>query len=518
MTDSASLIRTLVIYGVAVPLAIMLGYLMATPQDYSSFAVVGAVLLILATPLLLRWHHFLLFLGWNMCAVAFFVPGRPDFWIFMAFASFLITIIQRALSPRVRMFPAPSVLWPLVFLLVVVVGTAQLTGGIHVNSLGNAVGGGRRYTSLIFAVVGFIAMTSHTIPHGKTSKYAWAFMLGNLTNAIGNLYPYLGSSATLLFVIFPLDENTYGTLTENSGFAETVGRNYGLSVSLCWAFYYMLARYGIRNLLSTGNFKKLMLTLGFFVFANLGGFRSFLILMLITSFFCFYFEGLFRSRYVILLVAALVCSIALMPFARHLPLSIQRSISVLPVEVDPVAQLAAESTSNWRKSVWRAVVPDIPKYFWLGKGLAVNMAEMETATRLSVNKMSNDETETAVISGDYHNGPLSVIIPFGIWGVIGWLWFLAAAVRALYLNHRNGEPELRTINCFLLSYFLAKSVEFFFVFGGFYSELYMFGGLAGLSISLNGGIKKRAVLTVRSPQSVRRLVRFPLRLAPGFRK
>jgi len=37
----------------------------------------------------------------------------------------------------------------------------------------------------------------------------------------------------------------------------------------------------------------------------------------------------------------------------------------------------------------------------------------------------------AELAGDYHNGPLSVIIPFGVFGVIAFVWFLLRASKGL---------------------------------------------------------------------------------------
>ena len=40
--------------------------------------------------------------------------------------------------------------------------------------------------------------------------------------------------------------------------------------------------------------------------------------------------------------------------------------------------------------------------------------------------------EGAAMAGDYHNGPLSVLIPFGIWGLAAFVWLLVAGARFLY--------------------------------------------------------------------------------------
>ena len=95
-------------------------------------------------------------------------------------------------------------------------------------------------------------------------------------------------------------------------------------------------------------------------------------------------------------------------------------------------------------------------------------------------------SSTSMMAGDYHNGPLSVVIPFGIYGLVGFIWFVAAAFRFLYRNYRFGDPALRQINIFLLAAFTAKIVFFVFLFGALSYEFYMFTGLIGFSVSLNG--------------------------------
>ena len=215
MSDSTSLIRALIIYGIVLPLAILLGCMLVNLPylDRSSMVVVGIVAAVLCAPFLLRWHHLLLFLSWHMSALVFFLPGSPEFWIFMTLVSFTITITHRALDSSVWMFPVPSVILPLLFILAVVLGTAQLNGGIHMSSLGGGdVMGGKRYFYIFGAIMGFLAMTSHKISAGKSSLFTKVFLLGFVTNAISNLVPYLGSIVPYLFYIFPADTNTYGEM------------------------------------------------------------------------------------------------------------------------------------------------------------------------------------------------------------------------------------------------------------------------------------------------------------------
>jgi hypothetical protein len=96
-----------------------------------------------------------------------------------------------------------------------------------------------------------------------------------------------------------------------------------------------------------------------------------------------------------------------------------------------------------------------------------------------------------VYIGEYHNGPLWVLVPLGIWGAIGFLWFLVAGWRVLCNTFRYSEPGLKIVNTFLLSSFVARTLFFFAIYGAFYAELLIFTGVVGLSISLNGGARRK---------------------------
>jgi hypothetical protein len=85
---------------------------------------------------------------------------------------------------------------------------------------------------------------------------------------------------------------------------------------------------------------------------------------------------------------------------------------------------------------------------------------------------------------------LSLIIPFGIWGVIAVLWFLAAGTRVLYLNAKYGGPDLQLVNAFLMMMFVWEALGFVSCVAGMQiaAELTNFAGFLGLSISLNNGV------------------------------
>ncbi len=113
--------------------------------------------------------------------------------------------------------------------------------------------------------------------------------------------------------------------------------------------------------------------------------------------------------------------------------------------------------------------------------------------------MGNPDYWASMIAGDYHNGALSVIVPFGIWGMIAFVWFLWGGGRLLYFNYKYGDPALQSINRFLLASFIVQAFMFFAVFGALSSDLFKFTGWLGLSVALNGGMARpvRAVVETR---------------------
>src|SRR5262245_18415469 len=159
MANTINIPRSHLIMGLCLPLAVLLGYLLAEPLDSTSMGVVVFVLVILAVPLMIKWHHPLLILSWNAWINSFFLPGSPGIWMIMAFASLLFGVLSRSVNPDSRFIYVPSLTKSLLFLLAVVAITAVLTGGVGLKSFGSERQGGRGYFLILAAVVGFFAFT-----------------------------------------------------------------------------------------------------------------------------------------------------------------------------------------------------------------------------------------------------------------------------------------------------------------------------------------------------------------------
>jgi len=491
MNNTAALLRSLVIYAICLPLAVVLGY-MVTDMDYFSTLAVCMVIGVLLLPLLLRWHQLWLIATWNTTMVMFILPGRPQIWMLLAWVSLLIAFLQYILNRNLKFLSVPVLVRPIIFMVLVILITAQSRGGFGLAMFGSEVAGGGRYFLMLCGVAGYFAMISRRIPAGKEWFYIALFFLGLATQAIGELVAVLGQGFYYLALVFPVQSKTLRSMLGTGVVDAFFGRLTGFPEVSRAMFCVMLARYPIAEIFSWRYAWRFLLFVGFAFMGMLGGFRSLLLLYGLTFAALFYFEGLLRSRLmpVFVIVFTLGAGLAL-PFANRLPFSVQRALSVLPIDVDPLARESAEATSGWRIGMWQELLPEIPKYLWLGKGLGINMADLAMIR-------PNEDIEASELSGDYHSGPLSLIIQFGIWGVIGFLWLVCAGLRVLYRNYRYGNPAFRTMNRFLLAYFIAKLAMFLFVVGGIHGDLPALLGLLGVSVSLNGGEARKPV-TVPQP-------------------
>src|SRR5476651_1185470 len=136
MNNASAILKTLIIYAVCVPLAIWLGFQLTGPMTRSTLGMFGIVLLVLAFPLLLRWHYQLLLLSFNAGMVVFFLPGNTNLVLPAIALSLGISVLQRTLDKNMRFISVPELTWPLICIVAVVAVTAEMTGGFGMRAFG----------------------------------------------------------------------------------------------------------------------------------------------------------------------------------------------------------------------------------------------------------------------------------------------------------------------------------------------------------------------------------------------
>ncbi|MGD1086484.1 MAG: O-antigen ligase family protein [Verrucomicrobiota bacterium] len=490
-----NLSRILTVYAIAIPLALLLGrasllYGLSDP-DLASFAIISLVLFVLALPFLLHSYLPILLFCWNATLIAFFLPGAPAFWMVMTFASFLLLVVQRGISPNLRFLSVPSLNLPLLLLAMVVVITAAARGGIGLHALGSSMSNGRKYVELLAAIAGYFVLSSQEIPRKRAALYASLFFAGGVTPALADLIYVAGSKFYWLYNLFS-SQQARALAGSESLVSLGIFRIEGVSWASVAFCCFMLVRYGIKGILDPRRPWRLLLLLAVFVVGLFGGYRSRLFLIGMFFLVQFFLEGLWRTWLMpVVLVMVAVAAGVVFAFSDRLPEAVQRSVSFLPgVKVESAVVEDAAYSVQWREDMWREVVPQIPTYFWLGKGYGFTENDLFVANQMVQSGMA-PTYDPFILAGEYHSGPLSLLLPLGIFGTLAFVWFLIAGWRAVWRNYRFGDPDLRLINTFLLTFYMVRAIYFFSIFGALETDLAFFAGTAGLSVALNGGLRQK---------------------------
>ncbi|MEN9572639.1 MAG: hypothetical protein RL514_494 [Verrucomicrobiota bacterium] len=491
MDTNAFNARLALTYGAVIPLALVFGYLLATPMSALSFAGVGLVLFVIALPFLLRWHHALLIGCWNAVFICFFLPGKPPVWAALAAVSLGIAVVSRTLRHQSKFLSVRSVTLPLVLLGIIVVVTIAFRG-IGGRAFGSELWGAKRYLGVLGAILGYFALTSQTIPRRQGVWLAGAFFLSGTTAALCDLAFTVGPSFYFLFLFVPTELAVAQASTQ-----DTLMRLTGVAWMAQAGNWFMLMRYGIRGLLEVRHAWRGVVFVGLFLLGLFGGFRSSIILMGVLFATQFWFEGLLRTKWFpITVLAALLVGAVLVGYAEKLPLSVQRSLSFLPIDVHPTARQDALGTLEWRLQMWRVVWTEVPHYLWVGKGYTFSSTDF-LLTQEAIRRGMFTLYEDTLVSGNYHNGILSLLVPFGLAGTLAFVAFCWAGWGVLRRNYLYGPPEFTRINTFLIAFFTARLLFYLVFYGQFDLDLMVFTGLVGMSIALNGGV----CVAARRPQA-----------------
>ncbi len=488
MTNPAAAIKMLITYAICIPIAIFVGYLLTNPLDYGTLGFLGLVIALIISPVFIKWHYPMMVFGMSLPAYLFFLKGNPQAWQVLTLLSLGISIVERAMNAEKRFLKAPAMTWALLFTAGMAVLTMKLTGGFGLHTLGADTGGGKKYINLYLGIATFFALAARGIPPAQRKLYVTLFFISGAFGFISDMFPFLPKPLNYINLLFPPS----GFSMADVGTISSSRLGY-LANSATAVMIFLVARFGLRGIFSLAHLFRLVLFFGLFIISMMGGFRSGVAGNLLLLGIVFVLEGLYRTKLVaVIAVFVLIAGCLVVPFSRDIPYNIQRALSFLPVDVDPMARSDAEASTEWRQNIWRAVWPTVPSYLLLGKGYALTSLDFEsmgTDTAFKLSAQVDASQEGLAISSDYHSGPLSTLICFGAWGGISILALMAGGFYVLYRNFKYGDPDLSTVNALLLAIHLQHIVTFFFVFGGYDGDVGYFARIVGFSVALNWGVR-----------------------------
>lgn len=498
--------KGLILYLVVVPLAILIGYLLADPMQVSNIAPVVLLLFLLLAPVALKHHHSALILSWNSFLTVFFLPGAPSLGVVVAIFSFMMTTVERTMRKTVQSIRSPSTTVPLLIIACVVITTIVARGGIGGHAMGSDAWGAKRYVSILAAVIGYFALLAKPIERKHAAFLVGGFFLSGATAIMSDLIYAAGPAFYPLFILFSTEVASMQAFTEG-----TLNRLTGVAWASQAVFYFLIARYGIRGLLDLSKPWRVLLFLAAVVASLFGGYRSTIVVLVLVLAVQFVIERLHRTAFLPILSGTfMIAGVFTIVFVDQMPLAVQRSLSFLPINVNQEAKIDAAGTLDWRLQMWKVVIPDVPKYLILGKGYSFSGTDF-ILTQEATKRGLYTAYEETLVSGNYHNGILTILIPFGLGGLLGFGWFCIASLKVLRRNLLYGDPALRLTNTFLYSYFIARLGFYIFFYGQFDSDLLLFVGILGFSLSLNNGVASPARMTsVPIPEALPEPVDQPL--------
>jgi O-antigen ligase len=311
------------------------------------------------------------------------------------------------------------------------------------------------------------------------------FFLSGLTSLVGDLAALGGPRFNFLWLFFVPEDTLRETALQGPlAASDSMMRLSNLAVAAGALYAWLLARFGLRGLFDLTRPWRLLLLLLALAAGALSGFRSFVVSAGLLFATMFFLEGLHRTRYLALLLAVVFLgAVVVLPQAEKLPLPAQRALCFLPGKFNYVASQSAATSLEWRLEMWKDVLPEVPKTLFRAKGWGLGARDFYTGVTMGDAGIARS---ASILAGNYHNGPLSVIMPFGLYGAVAFVWFLAAGLRVLHRNWKFGTPALRHVNTLLLAGFAAQVVFFFVFFGALESDMAGFVGTLGLSVALNG--------------------------------
>jgi hypothetical protein len=163
------------------------------------------------------------------------------------------------------------------------------------------------------------------------------------------------------------------------------------------------------------------------------------------------------SMFIIIITAIIILFVGAVTIADHFPVTVQRSLSWLP----GIENESASTTRSWRLEVWRlAFFNELPQYLWIGKGFTVGYFNF-------ANIIAKDIYLGVIDSNNYHNGPLSLIIIFGIPGFLLIIaFFISTLVYHLkYYKHLNRQSEFISLYQIILCWFAAELLIYLLIYG-----------------------------------------------------
>ncbi len=429
----------------------------------------------LATLLILkeRVWIFLLF-TWPMTGQirALNIPfGVRDIAVAYVFVGYLALVAFKIIRTRNRM-TLTDLFMISVFLMLVI---AFIRNPVGVEALGSERVGGRPYFNIVVAALAWWILSRSQL---STVSPTWLF-IGLLSGRCAD-----GVLATLLYY-FPASEiffaDFYSSPVMTSGMQEDSAAAILSESSERLGFFGFLVSPILIAMLSLGRplswlsvykpWKPLLLVVLTFLLMK-SGFRSALVVIGAVALVAGYLRA---GRKEVIKMAGI--GVVLLLFAAtfqnvlfNLPKSVQRTLSFLPGNWDPIAVAEGRESTEWRLFMWRqALFTD--RYIEnkiIGDGFGIKKTDFAIMSYFAQHGAMEDSRENLMIVGNFHSGPVTTIRYIGYVGLALYMVMISLLAREGWTLCKRFRGSPYEAFCYFLCLpVIVEPLIYVFVFGSF---------------------------------------------------
>ena len=402
----------------------------------------------------------------NSALIVPFVTGRPFLWegfSVLGWSGLIVTIALREAAPgtmsRIRRN------WPLYVGLLLFCAVLLITmffRGVGLRVFGNTQMGGRIYfQQLLTAVFPLLFVLKPPTERVLVRLYVIQCFLSVTFIAADLIFAYASGPLFQLlnFVELPTD----GLNFEQQAMTGGIRRFQSLAFTAQALMSVLWIQFPLSNYFSRRGFWLWPATFICLVSGLLSGHRLLIYFTLITLLTTAWAQRLFTVVRVWALGLILaVLYILLFIFSLDLPLSSQRTLSVIPgIPISPVASYDAWITANGRRMVRDAGWEESKKYRWLGRGFSKQSVSQE---------FYHDPTYAFVDEGIFYNGTVGTLVNLGIPGAVVLILFLFGGSRAAfriirYVRKEKTSDNFSRLACVIAGAWFGQLVSFIFLHG-----------------------------------------------------
>jgi hypothetical protein len=308
-------------------------------------------------------------------------------------------------------------------------------------------------------------------------------MLGSSTWG-GMVYVVLLRGIAFIFAVqsIRLTQKQFRWLMWGMAFAGVIGavnRKLGIAVSfedasevassrMQWLRPFALAAFPLVFATNWKKWIKIILWILLLGAIGLTGFRSLLVgFVMITGIYGF-FRASDRIRYIVFsCFVGIIIWVGVIVASPMFPEALQRAVSFVPgAKVDESTMRNASGSIEWRVDIWKYCLERAPEYLIVGRGSAFDV--QDTVANLGKNDMATFSPWFAFQTRMYHSGPMSLLIDYGLPGLLVAIWLSILLFRrfwmyAVILGKRNTFESKFTL--YWCAYMLWHIVGFYFVYG-----------------------------------------------------